>query len=70
MLLDGKKISSKLISFSNYLLFRNLFIANIRHSRIDAISLNGQYHTVVYSNHENETGIQRPLALDLDTTNG
>jgi hypothetical protein len=48
----------------------NLFIANIRHSRIDAISLNGEYHTVIYSNHENETGITRPIALDLDTTNG
>ncbi|CAF1581398.1 unnamed protein product, partial [Rotaria sordida] len=49
---------------------RNLFIANIRHSRIDAISLNGLYHTIVYSNHENATGIIRPIALDLDTTNG
>ena len=50
--------------------FRNLFIANIRQSRIDAINLDKQYHTVVYSNHENETGIMRPIALDLDTTNG
>ncbi|CAF0886571.1 unnamed protein product [Adineta steineri] len=49
---------------------RNLFIANIRHSRLDAISLDSQYHTIVYSNHENETGITRPTALDLDTTNG
>ncbi|CAM4944086.1 unnamed protein product [Rotaria socialis] len=49
---------------------RNLFIANIRHSRIDAISLNGQYHTVVFSEHENATGIIRPIALDLDTING
>ncbi|CAF4528652.1 unnamed protein product, partial [Rotaria sp. Silwood2] len=49
---------------------RNLFIANIRHSRIDAISLNGLYHTIVFSNHENATGIMRPTALDLDTTNG
>ena len=47
-----------------------MFIANIRHSRIDAISLNGLYHTIVYSNPENETGIIRPIALDLDTTNG
>ena len=47
-----------------------MFIANIRYSRIDAISLDKQYHTIVYSNHENETGIIQPLALDLDTTNG
>lgn len=47
-----------------------MFIANIRYSRIDAISLNGQYHTVVFSNHENATGISKPIALDLDTVNG
>lgn len=47
-----------------------MFIANIRHSRIDAISLNGLYHTIVYSNSDNETGITQPIALDLDTTNG
>ena len=51
-------------------LFSNLFIADVRQSRIDAISLDKQYHTVIYSNHENETGITRPIALDLDTTNG
>ncbi|CAF4205802.1 unnamed protein product, partial [Rotaria sp. Silwood2] len=49
---------------------RNLFIVNIRHSRIDAISLNGLYHTIVFSDHKNATGIMRPTALDLDTTNG
>ncbi|CAF5059627.1 unnamed protein product, partial [Rotaria socialis] len=31
---------------------------------------NGQYHTVVFSEHENATGIIRPIALDLDTING
>jgi hypothetical protein len=70
MLLAGKIFFAISSVFYVYLLFRNLFIANIRHSRIDAISLNGQYHTIVYSNHENETGIMRPIALDLDTTNG
>jgi len=56
--------------FFNHSYFSNLFIANIRHSRIDAIALNGEYHTIVYSNHENETGIIHPIALDLDTING
>ncbi|CAF3984090.1 unnamed protein product [Rotaria sp. Silwood1] len=48
----------------------NLFIVDICHSRIDVISLNGQYCTIIYSNHENETGITRSIALDLDTVNG
>ena len=51
-------------------MFSNLFIADLGQSRIDAISLDKQYHTVIYSNHENETGIMRPIALDLDTVNG
>jgi len=70
MLLDGRILFFQLFFGFDDRLFSNLFIANIRHSRIDAISLNGQYHTIVYSNHENETGITRPLALDLDTING
>ncbi|CAF1687272.1 unnamed protein product [Rotaria sp. Silwood1] len=48
----------------------NLFIVDICHSHIDVISLNGQYCTIIYSNHENETGITRSIALDLDTVNG
>ena len=70
MLSDGKISSSNIGSLLDLSLFSNLFIVNIHHSRIDAISLNGQYHTIVYSNPENETGIMRPIALDLDTLHG
>lgn len=70
MLLDGKILRQTCAHYLTQYLFSNLFIVNIHHGRIDAISLSGEYHTIVYSNPENETGISRPIALDLDTLHG